>query len=218
MLKDIKGAIFDLDGTLVDSMWVWEQIDVDYLKEIGADPVDLKELKDEINHLSFTQTGEYFKNKFNIEDSVELICNRWHEMAFDQYSTKVKLKPFAKEFLMYLKEKGIKIALATSNSKELLEACLLSNEILDLFDSITMTSEVEFGKDNPHVYLLAAERLGITPKECIVFEDILPAVEGAKKAEMKVISVYDKAAEHQKEALIKASHKYINSFEELLNN
>lgn len=217
MLTNIKGAIFDLDGTLVDSMWVWEQIDLDYLKEIGCkDIIDLKELKDEINHLSFNQTGEYFKKRFNIEDSVELICNRWHEMAFDHYKTNVKLKSFAKEFLLELKSKGIKIALATSNSKELLEACLISNDILELFDSITTTSEVANGKNHPDVYLLAAKRLEVAPENCIVFEDILPAVEGARKANMTVVSVYDKAAEHQKEALLKASHKYINSFKELI--
>ncbi|MGL5617294.1 MAG: HAD family hydrolase [Sarcina sp.] len=217
MFTNIKAAIFDLDGTLVDSMWVWEQIDLDYLKEIGVEEtINLKDLKNDINHLSFNETGEYFKKRFNIQESVDFICNRWHEMAFNHYKTNVKLKAFAKEFLTKLKEKGIKIALATSNSKELLETCLISNGIIDFFDSITTTNEVPFGKDHPDVYLLAAKRLNVAPENCIVFEDILPAVEGALKANMTVVSVHDAAAEFQREALMAKSHRHIDSFEELI--
>lgn len=214
MLTDIKGAIFDLDGTLVDSMWVWAQIDVDYLKAKGCSMP--KNLKDEITHLSFTQTAVYFKEKFKINDSIEKILSDWHEMAFNHYANNVKLKPGAKKFLEYLKSHQIKIALATSNSVPLLEACLKSNEIYDYFDSITTTDEVCNGKDCPDVYLLTAEKLGVAPKNCLVFEDILPAVKAAKCADMKVIAVKDDASLTSKEALLTHADKYIHSFEDLL--
>ena len=114
MFENIKGAIFDLDGTLVDSMWVWSQIDIDYLKSKGYEMPE--NLNSEICHLSFIQTANYFKERFNLSDSIETISNDWHNMAFKHYSENVKLKNGVKQFLDKLKEKNIKIALATSNS------------------------------------------------------------------------------------------------------
>ena len=214
MLNDIKAAIFDLDGTLVDSMWVWAQIDIDYLKQKGYSMPE--NLRSEIVHLSFSQTAIYFKEKFNLDDSIEKISKDWHDMAFNHYSNNVKLKLGVKDFLNNLKSLKIKIALATSNSIPLLEACLKNNGIYDYFDSITTTDEVSNGKDCPDVYLLAADKLGINPKDCLVFEDILPAIQGAKAANMKVIAVKDDECLDSKEALLKYADKYIHSFEELL--
>ena len=214
MLNDIKGAIFDLDGTLVDSMWVWSQIDVDYLKMKGYSMPE--NLRNEISHLSFSQTAIYFKEKFNLDDPIETIIKDWNNMALDHYSNNVKLKLGVSDFLNILKSFKIKIALATSNSIPLLEACLKNNGIYNYFDSITTTDEVSNGKDCPDVYLLAADKLGINPKNCLVFEDILPAVQSAKVANMKVIAVEDKECVDSKEDLIKYSDKYIHSFLELL--
>ena len=214
MLKDIKGAIFDLDGTLVDSMWVWSQIDIDYLKMKGYSMPE--NLRSEIVHLSFSQTAIYFKEKFNLNDSIKEISEDWHNMAFNHYSNNVKLKLGVRDFLNNLKSFKIKIALATSNSIPLLEACLKNNGIYDYFDSITTTDEVSNGKDCPDVYLLAANKLGINPKDCLVFEDILPAIQGAKAANMKVIAVKDDECLDSKEDLLKYADKYIHSFEELL--
>ena len=212
--NNIQAAIFDLDGTLVDSMWVWSQIDIDYLGSKGHELPD--NLKSEISHLSFSQTAEYFKKRFDISDSVEKILDDWHEMAFNFYANKVKLKDGVKEFLNKLKSENIKIALATSNSTPLLEACLKNNGIYDYFDSITITDEVSRGKNFPDVYLLAAEKLNVSPESCIVFEDIIPAVQGAKAANMTVVAVQDEASINDKEELIQLSDKYITSYLELI--
>jgi HAD superfamily hydrolase (TIGR01509 family) len=214
MLNDIKAAIFDLDGTLVDSMWVWSKIDVEYLEIKGYSLPE--NLRNEISHLSFSQTAVYFKKKFNLDDPVEKILEDWHNMAFNHYSTNVTLKLGVKDFLNHLKSFKIKIALATSNSIPLLEACLKNNGIYDYFDSITTTDEVSNGKDCPDVYLLAANKLGVKPKDCLVFEDILAAVQGAKAANMKVIAVKDDECLNSKEDLLKYADKYIDSFLELL--
>lgn len=214
MLNNIKAAIFDLDGTLVDSMWIWEQIDIEFLESKGHKmPTNLK---DEINHLSFQDTAVYFKERFNLDESIEEILNTWHTMAFNHYSNDVTLKDGVLNFLDKLKDLGVKIGLATSNSSALLEAALKSTGIYEYFDEITTTDEAKKGKNNPDVYLLAANKLGISPKECIVFEDILEAVKGAKLADMKVVAVYDKAAEYQRDELISLADKYIFNFNELI--
>lgn len=219
MINNIKAAIFDLDGTLIDSMGIWVQIDIDYIKEIGhTEPVDLVQLKDEINHLSYRGTAEYFKNRFKLNDSVDEICARWHEMAYEKYSKDIPLKEGVFEFLTELKNSGVKIGLATSNSVELAKACLESNGILNFFESITITGEVSRGKNFPDVYLLSAKRLGVDPKDIVVFEDIPLAIEGAKKGNFKVIGVYDEhSAKHEQEMMDKAD-KFIKSYTELLVN
>ena len=214
MLENIKGAIFDLDGTLVDSMWVWSKIDIDYLKSKGhALP---ENLNSEICHLSFTQTANYFKERFSLSDSIDTILKDWNNMAYNHYSENVKLKDGVKEFLDKLKQNNIKIALATSNSVPLLEACLKNNGIYDYFNSITTTDEVSNGKNCPDVYLLAAKKLNVNPKNCIVFEDILPAIKGAKAADMTVIAVSDKHSLNDLDEIINHSDKYINSYFELI--
>lgn len=212
--NNIQAVIFDLDGTLVDSMWVWNQIDIEYLRKKGHTVPE--NLKEEISHLSFLQTAEYFKKRFDLSDSVEEILEDWHKMSFDFYANKVKLKDGVKQFLDMLKSKNIKIALATSNSTPLLEACLKNNGIYDYFDSITVTDEVSRGKNFPDVYLLAAQKVNASPENCAVFEDIIPAVKGAKSANMTVVAVKDEASILDKEELCKLADKYIDSYLELL--
>ena len=210
MPKKIKAVIFDLDGTLVVSMWIWEKVDTEYFNMKGL--TIPKNLKDEINHLSFEQTAYYFKNKFNISDSIEDILNTWYKMAYNHYSNDISLKNGALDFLKFLKSNNIKIALATSNSKKLLTAALNCVKVYDYFDIITTTSEVENGKNCPDIYLLTSKKLGILPEECLVFEDILEAVKGAKLANMKVFAIYDEYAKYQKESLIATADEYVLDF------
>lgn len=214
MLTNIKAAIFDLDGTLINSMSLWDQIDIDYLTSKNI-PVP-SDLNDEISHLSFNQVAVYFKERFKLEDSLDDIKNTWNTMAYNHYSSDITLKDGVVEFLDFLKKSNIKIGLATSNSTELLEASLKFNKIYDYFDAITITDEVSIGKHEPDVYLLAAKKLNVKPEECIVFEDILPAVKGAKKAGMKVIAVEDECSVLDKDEIIKNSDGFINDFRVLI--
>lgn len=214
MFTDMKAAIFDLDGTLIDSMWVWEQIDKDYLESIGH-PVP-PNLKDDITHLSLSQTAVYFKKRFNIKDSIDSIISTWSNMAYYQYANNIHLKKGAFEFLSHLKASNIKIGLATSNSIDLLTAVLKNNEIYDFFDTITVSDEVKVGKDNPDIYLLSAKKLGVSPSECIVFEDIPAAVSGAKKANMKVVAILDEYEKNSHPLLKEMADRYIYDYFELL--
>jgi len=213
-MNNIEAVIFDLDGTLIDSMNIWAKIDEEYLGNFGLTVPE--KLQEEITHLTLTETALYFKENFNIENTIEDIISTWHDTAFYHYSNTIKLKDGVIPYLKSLKDMNIKIALATSNSVPLLEATLKNNGIYDYFDAITTTEEVKKSKDNPDIYLLSAKKLNVSPERCLVFEDIVQAVNGAKLAGMKVYSVYDESSKSQKEELIRLSDKYILTFNELL--
>ncbi|SHH96147.1 HAD family hydrolase [Clostridium grantii] len=213
MLKDIQAVIFDMDGTLIDSMWLWSKIDEDFLMKRNI--ICPSDLKTKIQNFTLNETAHYFKNTFVLKESIEEICSEWDEMAFEEYKFNIKLKPGAKSFLNFLKKQGIKIALATSNSQPLLEIALKSNGIYEYFDAITTSKEVSRGKGFPDIYLLTAEKLNIPPKHCLVFEDILPAVKGAKAAGMTVVAVEDSYSDFEKKEIKNLSDYYISEFTEI---
>ena len=149
MLKGVKAVLFDLDGTLVDSMWMWKDIDVEYLGRYGrALP---PELQKEIEGMSFSETAVYFKERFGLSQSLEAIKAEWIEMAKEKYAHEVPMKPGALSFLRYLKEHGIHSGIATSNSRELLNAVMESLKLGQYIDC-AMTS-CEAGAESLPGYL-----------------------------------------------------------------
>lgn len=214
MLKGKKAIIFDLDGTLVNSMWVWNQIDIDYLGALGYDvPPDLQPT---IEGMGFTEVAVYFKKRFHIKDSIETIKKTWQDMAMDKYCHEIPLKPGVAEFLPYAGVQGIKMAVASSNDRGLIVAALKSHGILQYFDCIITACEVKKGKPAPDVYLEAAGRLHANPQECIVFEDIVPGILAGKNAGMTVCAVEDDYSIPQREEKRKTADYYIQSYEQVL--
>ena len=218
LIKDIvynaEGLIFDMDGTLLDSMGMWDNIDQIYLKQLNLDVPN--NLKAEIEHLSFHKTAKYFKERFNISDSVSKIEHDWYTMALSIYKNKKMIKPYVKEFLSIVKSRKIKICLATSNYMETARTALKTNKIYNFFDSISVTDEVEHDKDFPDVFILSSKKLGIPPENCVVFEDSLPAIMSAKSANMKVIAVKDSHSIHSLKSMLKHCDAGISSFKELI--
>src|SRR5690554_6721296 len=155
-MLDFKAAIFDLDGTLLDSMWVWEQIDLDFLAERNL-KVPAKYIT-EITSKSFREAAEYTITLFGLEESVEEIIREWNKRAMEKYSYDVPLKPHAKEYLLFLKTHGIKLGTATALPKVLYEPALRNNGVYELFAAHTSTDEVGRGKGCPDVYLLSAKK------------------------------------------------------------
>lgn len=214
MLTDIKALLFDLDGTLVDSMWVWKNIDVEYLGRFNI-KYDLG-LQERIGGKSFYETAVLFKQYYGLEDSIDTIMSDWNDMAFDKYSNEVPLKDGAYELLTYCRENGIKCAIATSNSRRLCEAVCSNNKVLKLIDCIVTSDEVKNGKPAPDVYLQAAKKLSVSPKNCLVFEDILPGMRAGRNAGMKVCAVEDIYSYEASDKAMEFADYYIKSFKEVM--
>lgn len=214
MLENINAVLFDLDGTLVDSMWVWKDIDVEFLSDYGIElPNDLQS---DIEGMSFTETAMYFKNRFGFKESVDDIKRIWNDMAYERYTKIIPMKEGALEFLNYLKAKGIKTGIATSNSRELVTGMLHAKNINDLFDIIKTSCDVNAGKPAPDIYLRSAEELNVSPKNCLVFEDIPMGILAGKNANMRVCSVYDDYSKNQESKKRALADYYIDTFNEVL--
>lgn len=211
-----KGVIFDLDGTLVDSMWMWHEIDIEYLGRFGIELPD--KLQSEIEGMSFYETAVYFKDRFQIKDSLDKIMADWNQMAWDKYTYEVPLKSGVKEFLLFLKNNGVKTGIATSNSRELTEQILKVHNIDEFLDVIVTGSEVTNGKPAPDIYLEAARKLGVESKDCVAFEDIIPGIQAAKNAGMLVYCVDDAYSKEQWDDKVKLSDLAIYDYNEVLSN
>lgn len=210
MLDNIKAVIFDLDGTLIDSMSMWKQIDIDYLNRFG---ITLPEtLQTDIEGMSFSETAAYFKNTFQLDETLDEIKEAWHQMAKHKYEYDIPFKKGAKEFVKYLKNHNIKTGIATSNSKELVKAVLHNHRMECYFDSIHTACEVEKGKPAPDIYELVASELKVFPQECLVFEDVIQGIKAGKNAGMTVCAIYDDYSKDIIEAKKAEADYYIDSF------
>ena len=211
---NFKGAIFDLDGTIIDSMGIWEKIDIKFFEEINITmPSDYIKI---INNMSFEESAIYTIKRFNLKESKENLIERWNQMAMFEYAHNIKLKPNVRTYLEKLKENNIKIGLATASPQELYESVLKNNKIYDYFDAFTTLQEVKKDKNYPDIYLLTSEKLGICPEECAVFEDILIGINTCKKANFKTVGVYDKYAVNDLEKIKNSCNRFIYDFKELL--
>ncbi len=215
-LKNCEAVFFDMDGTIIDSMWMWKNIDIEYL---GLHGIELPmNLQNEIEGMSFTETANYFKSRFQIPDSIETIKNTWNNMAMEKYKSEVPLKNATSEFIALLKNNGFKLGIATSNSRELAECCLESLGVLDLFDTIVTGCEVEAGKPSPDIYLQCAKNCDISPQKCLVFEDVVQGIQAGLNAGMQVCAVYDeysKPVDHLKKEI---AHYYMYDYAHILDS
>ena len=214
ILRDIDAVIFDLDGTLVDSMWMWKAIDIEYLGRFGIEfPMDLQS---SIEGMSFSETAVYFKERFKLPDSLDQIKSDWNRMAWDKYFNEVPLKEGVREFLDYLRSKNIPAGIATSNSRELVNLIVNKHSISEYFKTIRTSCEVDKGKPSPDIYLLVAEDLMVEPVKCLVFEDVIQGIMAGKNANMRVCAVHDEFSKDDEKKKIRLSDYYIRSMRDIL--
>ena len=209
-----EAIISDLDGSMVDSMWIWRDIDIEYLGKFGISLP--KNLQSCIEGMSFSETAAYFKERFQLPCTLDEIKADWNRMAKDKYTYEVPIKEGVPELLEYCKESGIKLGIATSNSRELVEALVSAHHYTSYFDCIMTACDVSIGKPAPDIYLAVAKALCVSPENCLVFEDIIPGIQAGLSAGMKVCAVYDKYSEHQDEEKHRMADYYTYHFRELV--
>lgn len=215
VFKTAKAVLFDLDGTLIDSMWLWKQIDKEFLESYGYEVPD--DLSKAIEGISVVETAHYFINRFNITDSAEKLIDTWNDMAKLKYENEVGLKDGVFEFLEFLRNNDIKIGICSSNTRFLLDTVLESLKISDMFGVVISGADVKKGKPDPECYLKGAKALGVDPSLCIVFEDLIPGIEAGKNANMKVFAIEDNYSMKDKDIKIQKADYYLESYKELFD-
>ena len=207
--KGIHGAIFDLDGVLLDSMAVWNDLGVRYLKKCGIVPEE--GLSQILFSMSMEQGADYLKKQYHLSDTPQEILNGIEQMIQDFYFYEVQPKEGAKELLQFLQKQKVKMIVATSSPREHVTKALQRTGLLDYLQQIYTTGEVGESKHSPLIYQLAAESLGTKPEETLVFEDSLYALKTAKNAGFRAIGVYDAAGETDQEGVRQTGELYIKS-------
>lgn len=207
---DKKYAIFDMDGTLIDSMVFWKNLATEYLtsKGILQIPADILE---QIKPMTMSESAALFRREFGLTGDVEAQMN---EMMEDHYRNDIPLKPGAWEYLENLHRQGVRMCVASATAEHLMESCLTRLGVRQYFEFLLSCETVGAGKRSPLVYQESARRLGTVPREIAVYEDALYAVQTAKAAGFHVVGVYDDSAADSWQAIEQESDEVILNWEE----
>ena len=207
---DKKYAIFDMDGTLIDSMVFWKNLATEYLtsKGILQIPADILE---QIKPMTMSESAALFRREFGLTGDVEAQMN---EMMEDHYRNDIPLKPGVREYLENLHRQGVRMCVASATAEHLMESCLTRLGVRQYFEFLLSCETVGAGKRSPLVYQEAARRLGAVPGQIAVYEDALYAVQTAKAAGFHVVGVYDDSAADSWQAIEQESDEVILNWEE----
>ncbi|MBP3584745.1 MAG: HAD family phosphatase [Peptococcaceae bacterium] len=209
----MKGLIFDLDGTLLDSMPAWNQLLDNMLLKRGITPPP--DLLDRTKTLGLENATSMVLQEFGLtDDPAEVYQMFQNEMEY-LYCNTIPLKPGVQEFLDATKG-HIPMAVATATSHPLVKKVLEHHHLTEYFHSITTVAEAGIGKHDPKVFLIAAEKLQLPVEECIVFEDSLTAIRSANNAGFYTVAIHEASNLHEQEALQNEANQYIEDFAEVI--
>ncbi len=208
----VKGVIFDLDGTLIDSMSIWNTIDTAFLKENGIDnpPEDISDI---VRKMTVDESSEYFITRFGLKCTKEYVIKRIEELVKIQYEEKIAMKPFVTELLEYLDSIEMPYGVATATYKSLAEAVLRRLGIFERLSFLLTDEEFPVGKTSPDIFLRGAELMGLNPEEVLVIEDSLHCIETAAKAGFVTMGVYDEVSAPLRQKIEKTADYYVDSLE-----
>lgn len=209
----IKGAIFDIDGTLLDSMPVWENAGARYLATLGIKA--RSDLKERLDALSLPEGALYMQTEYKLSVTIEEILEGVNQVVKDFYFKEVVLKPGVCDLIQKLKKNQVRLMIATATDAEMAKAALVRNGVWKDFDGMITCEEAGAGKTSPKVFELAREHLQTKKEETWVFEDSLYAVKTASKAGFPVCSIYDAYSRDNTEEIQTFSDIYVKDFYEI---
>lgn len=208
----IKGAIFDVDGTLLDSMPVWDHIGEDFLHARGKSPK--ADMEGKLKVMSLLQCAEYMREEYALEESEEEIIKAINEMVERQYRDVIPEKPKVRKVLENFSKQNIPMCIATASERYIVEAALKRLNLLHYFDFILTCPETGKGKDEPDIYCMAAEILGTPKEKTAVFEDALHAARTAHKAGFPVVVIEDESAGEDSCELKRLADVYLQNYDQ----
>ena len=197
---DKRFAIFDMDGTLVDSMGYWHALAEDYLEQKGIRDFP-EDFPQRLMSMTMTQGAELLIETFGLSDTVEEIVTAQHAIMADHYRQDIPLKPGVKAYLQSLREQGVQMCVASATAEPLMEACLTRLGVRDYFRFVLSCESIGVSKERPDIFHLAARSLGAMPGDIAVFEDAIHAARTAKTAGFYVVAVYDENAKDRWEEI-----------------
>lgn len=183
-------AIFDMDGTLADSMGYWRHLAEEYLRSKGVRDLPA-DMWDDLQSMTMPQSSVWLSQRFGLDRTPEAVAEELSAVMAEHYRRDIPLKEGVRERLMALKGRGVRMCVASNTPAPLVQACLGRLEVLDLFDFCISGEEVGVGKDRPDIFLAAAARLGAAPADTAVYEDALFALRAASGAGFYTVGVYD---------------------------
>lgn len=209
----IKGALFDMDGVLLDSMPYWMTVPVEYMRKKGVEITP--ETMDSLRACTITEGSAFLRNEYGLKESVPQVLSEIREEIGYYYKNVIPLKPGVKEILCSMKECSVRLGVLTASDGKLARAALENNGVADYFDFIMDCSDAGYSKNTPESFLKAVEMLETTAADTVVFEDSLHAINASKEAGLYTVGIYDEAAESDRKEIIDGSDLYVDSLEDI---